>query len=227
MADVDQADDAAHRFGVVHLERVVQGERVDVDDARLEADLGEQGEFGLDQLALGGDEQHGHLETLALGVQDLEVELHVVHVERHVLLGLPADDFARLRLLHPVHRDLLDDHVAAADRGDDLLGLDAGGGHEAFDGVGHERGVHDLALDDRVAHDGSEGDLGEDRFAGAVGHGDELDEPASDVQGHGGRVPAEQCHRCPIVIGVNELRYHRTNGLSITCARSENPFKRK
>ena len=52
---------------------------------------------------------------VAVGIQDLEVELHVLHVERHVLLGLPADHLAGLRLLHAVHRDLLDDHVAAAD----------------------------------------------------------------------------------------------------------------
>src|SRR4026208_1847068 len=40
---------------------------------------------------------------------------------------------AGLGLLHPVHGDLLDDHVTAADGGDDLLGLDAGGGQQPLD----------------------------------------------------------------------------------------------
>ena len=93
----------------------------------------------LHQLALGGDQEHGHLEALALGIQDLEVELDVVHVERHVLLGLPADHLAGFGLLHPIHVDLLDDHVAAADGGHDLLGLDAGGGQQALDGLGDDR----------------------------------------------------------------------------------------
>ena len=54
-AELDRIDDAVHGLGVVHLEGVVQGERVDVDDAGLEADVGEQGQLVLDQLALGGD----------------------------------------------------------------------------------------------------------------------------------------------------------------------------
>ena len=85
-----------------------------------EADVGQQRQLVLHQLALGRHQQHRHLEAFALGIEDLEVELDVVHVERHVLLGLPADDLARLGFLHPVHGDLLDDHVAAADGGHDL-----------------------------------------------------------------------------------------------------------
>ena len=37
--------------------------------------------------------------AFGVGVEDLEVELHVVHVERHVLLGLPADPLAGLGFL--------------------------------------------------------------------------------------------------------------------------------
>ncbi len=143
----------------------MQREGVDVDDAGREADIGEQGDLVLDQLALGGHEEHGHLQAFAFGIEDLEIELHVVHVERHVLLGFPADDFAGLGFLHPIHRDLLDDHVAAADGGDDLLGLDAGRRHEALDGLGHDAGVHDFALDDRVVHHRGERDLGQHRPA--------------------------------------------------------------
>ena len=40
VADVDQADDTAHRLGIVELEGVVQREGVDVDDAGLEPDVG-------------------------------------------------------------------------------------------------------------------------------------------------------------------------------------------
>src|SRR5256885_5788465 len=65
---------------------------------------------------------------------------------RSVLLGLPTDDLARLRLFHPVHRDLLDDHVATADRGDDVLRLETGGGKQPPHRLRHDPRVHDLAL---------------------------------------------------------------------------------
>jgi hypothetical protein len=71
------------------------------------------------QLALGRNQQHGHLEPFALRVQDLKIELHAVHVERHVLLGLPANDLAGFGLSHAIHRDLLHDDIPPADRGDD------------------------------------------------------------------------------------------------------------
>ena len=89
--------------------------------AGLEAGVGEHAKLGLDQLALGGDEQHAHLHAVGIGIEDLEVQLHRLHVERHVLLRFPAHQLARLLLLHALDLDLLDDHVAAADGGDDLL----------------------------------------------------------------------------------------------------------
>ena len=98
MSDVDQADDAVHRVGMIDLERVVQREGVDVDDRRLEAGVGEDADLRLDQLALGGDEQHAHLDAVAVGIENLEVELDRFHVERHVLLGFPAHQLARLLL---------------------------------------------------------------------------------------------------------------------------------
>jgi hypothetical protein len=155
----------------------------------------------LHQLALGGDEEHGHLEALTLGIQDLEVELHVVHVERHVLLRLPADHLARLHLLHPVHRDLLDDHDPPADGGHDLLGLDARRRHETLDRVRHEARIHDLTFDDRVVHHGGERDLGQDRPARGVRDRHELDEPAADVEAHRRRVAPEESHTSPLVEG--------------------------
>src|SRR5262249_36066527 len=141
---------------------------------------------------------------------DLEIELHVLHVERHVLLGLPADNLAHLSLAHTVHGDLLDDHVAAAHCGDHVLCLDPRRGEKALDGIGDKGWVHHLALDDCVAHHRGERNLGEDWLPGAMRDGDELDQPASDIQGHGGRVATEQCHRCPSVFGVEgpTLLYH-------------------
>jgi hypothetical protein len=170
----------------------VQGEGVDVDDRRVEPDVRQQRQLVVHQLALGRHQKDGHLQPVALGVEDLEVELDVVHVERHVLLGLPADHLARLGFLHPVHCDLLDDHVAAADGGHDLLGLDAARGHEAADRVGDQALVHDLAFDDGVVDDFRRGDLREDRLAAPMRDLHELDQPAADVQGHGGLLPTEQ-----------------------------------
>ncbi len=97
---LSKPDDAVHRVGMVELERVVQRERLDVDDRRLEAGVGEHAHLRLDQLALGRDEQHAHLEAVGVGIEDLEVQLHRLHVERHVLLGFPTHQLARLLLLH-------------------------------------------------------------------------------------------------------------------------------
>ena len=45
--------------------------------------------LGLNQLTLGGHEEHVH-RALFVGIQRLVIELDRLHVERHVLLGLPA-----------------------------------------------------------------------------------------------------------------------------------------
>ena len=68
--------------------------------AGVEAGVGEDAHLRLDQLALGGDEQHAHLHAVGIGIEDLEVQLHRLHVERHVLLRFPAHQLARLLLLH-------------------------------------------------------------------------------------------------------------------------------
>ena len=78
----------------------------------------------LDQLPLGGHQEHRHLKPLAFRVEDLEIEFDVLHVEWHVLFGLPPDDLAGLRLRHPIHLDLLDDDVAPPDRRHDRLLFD-------------------------------------------------------------------------------------------------------
>ena len=86
----------------------------------IEAGVREEADLRLDQLALGGHEQHAHVHPVGVGIEDLEVQLHRLHVERHVLFGFPAHQLARLLFLHALDLDLLDDDVAAADGGDDL-----------------------------------------------------------------------------------------------------------
>ena len=98
------------------------------------------------------------------------------------------------RLAHAVHGDLLHDHVAAAHGGHHRLGLDAGLGHETLDGLGHDAGVHDLALDDGVMADRRERHLGQDRTTGGVRDRDELDQAASDVQPDRRRLAPEESH---------------------------------
>ena len=86
----------------------------------LSAGVGEEAHLRLDEFALGGDEQDAHVHAVAFGIEDLEVQLDRFHVERHVLLGFPPHQLARLLFLHALDLDLLDDHVAAADGGDDV-----------------------------------------------------------------------------------------------------------
>ena len=63
--------------------------------------------------------------SISAPCEDLEVEVHLVDVERDVLLGLPADRLVELLAGHARQADLLHDHRVAGDRGRDLLGLDA------------------------------------------------------------------------------------------------------
>ncbi len=185
MADVHKPDHAGHGFGIVQLERVVERERVDVDDIGLEAGVEEERDLVLDQLTLGRHEQHRHLQPLVHGVEDLEIELHALHVEGHVLLGLPADHLAGIGLLHPIHLDPLDDDVAAADRGHHLLLFHPRRLEERANGAGDQRGVHDLALHDRIGDQRRGGCLDDPWPAFAVLHDHELDVPATDVESYG------------------------------------------
>src|SRR6185503_20915774 len=166
VADVHQADHTPHGIGVVHFEGVVQRKGVHVDHRGGEPRLGEQRHLVLNQFTFGGDQKHGHLEPFAGGIQNLEVELDVLHIEGNVLLRLPTDHLAGFSLAHAIHRDLLDDHVASTHRDHDLLGLDSCGSHQALDRVGHDPGVHDHNLDDRVVHHAGVSHLGEDWIAG-------------------------------------------------------------
>ena len=79
------------------------------------------------------------------------------------------------------------------------LGLDARGRHEALDGLGHDAGVHDLTLDNRVVGNRDERHLGQHRTTGGVGDRDELDQAAPDVQADRDRLPPKESHRSPLV----------------------------
>ena len=91
VSDVQQANNAGHRVGMIDFKTIVQSERFDIHDGGRKPRLGEDTELGLDEFPLCGDEQDAHLGRIALGVQRLMVELHRFDIERHMLLGLPAE----------------------------------------------------------------------------------------------------------------------------------------
>ena len=182
VTDVDETDDALHGVGMVQLEGVVNGERVDVDDGGIESGFAEQADAALDELALGSYEQDVHLEAFGVGIEDLEIELHVRHVERHVLLGFPPDDFAGIPFFHPVHLNLLDDDVTAPHGRNDGFALDAGGFEQPPNSLRNQAGVHDLALDDRIGGDFGCRDFGQLSFAAPMVNDHELDDTGADIQ---------------------------------------------
>ena len=89
--DVDERDRLIGRQAARELEDVLDGEGVDVDDQRLELRVARELRVVVDLVALGGDEQQIHLPGLGPPAQHLVVDLHVLDVERDVLLGLPLD----------------------------------------------------------------------------------------------------------------------------------------
>jgi hypothetical protein len=194
VADVDQGDHPVPQARVVLLERIVQRERLHVDHAGRQPGIGQEAHPVLDQLPLRGHKQHRHLRRVLLRIEDLEVELHVLHVERHVLLGLPADHLACVVLAHPIHGDLLDDHVMTAYGRDDVLLLEPRTLDEGADGLGDEHRIHDLALDDRIGHERTRRHLDDLRLGLRVIDHDELHDAAADVEPCRQFAPAKQSH---------------------------------
>ena len=125
MADVGHCGNALHRLRIAQLERVVQSESVYVHLLGLQTRVGEQRDLALHQLPFRRDEQHVHLQAVAVGIEHLEVELHSLDVEGDVLLRFPAHDFRRIRLLHAIDLNLLHNHVAATHGDNDAFLLDA------------------------------------------------------------------------------------------------------
>ena len=67
-----------------------------------------------------------------------------------MLLSFPLDHLTSVGILHPIHLDLLDDHVVATHRSDDLSALHAEALKQPQYGMRNETIVHDLAFNDGV-----------------------------------------------------------------------------
>ena len=162
VANVDEADRAAHGVGIVDFECVVKSERIDVHRAGRDAGFGKDPELGLDEVALGGDEEHAHLvAAVAVLVQNLEIELHRVDV-RYVLLRFPPHQLARLLLLDALGLDPLDDDVAAAYRGNDRLGIGVNRLDGAANDIRDQMRIHHFAFHDCIV--GKRSDRNLDQF---------------------------------------------------------------
>src|SRR5216117_1075587 len=132
------------------------------------------------------------------------VELAVGHVERHVLLSLPADHLARVRLLHPIHLDLLDDHVPPPDGGDDRPVLHPGRGKQPPDRLSDDAGVHDLALDDGVGRHLGGRHLDQLRLAATMVDDHQLDDAGADIEADRGFFAAQEPKRGHSCLGVRD-----------------------
>jgi hypothetical protein len=122
----------------------------------------------------------------------LEVELHVRHVERHVLLGFPADDFASVRFFHPVHLDFFYDDITAAHGGDDRFPLDAGRLEQTPNSLRNQARVHDFAFHDGVGGDFGGRDFGQLSLTAPVINDHEFDDAGADIQADRGFFATEE-----------------------------------
>ena len=185
MADVDQGRKPFHGSWIIHLERIVKRERIDVDYPRRESRFLHKRHPVLADLLLGGYQKDGHLQSLAVRVRDLEVELDVVHLERNMLLGFPGDDLSSLGLIHSVHPDELDDDIATAHARDDIPGryvLLVKQGGEQLD---NEPRLDDVTIDDRLRVDGTYRELLDLReIFPMIDHG-HLDVAAPEIDANG------------------------------------------
>ena len=111
-----------------------------------------------------------------------------------MLLRFPANQLARLRFLHTVDLNFLDDHVASADGGHDALALDAGGGERGANRVGDDAGIHHFTFDDRIGEQRCDGDLHELRVAATVIDDGDLDESGSDIESDCRLLATEERH---------------------------------
>ena len=147
---VDDGEGLIRRDPPVHLEDVLHGEGVDVDDQRLE--LGAAGDLRVvaDLVALGGDEEQIDLPRLGPAAQHLVVDVHVLDVEGDVLLRLPLDLLVELGRGHHRHRDLADDDGLPADAERHVLLLDLGLGEDLPQPLDDGLRVHHVAVDDRL-----------------------------------------------------------------------------
>ena len=138
------------------LARVLDGERLDVDDASLQAGRLDGDLALLDVLRARRDEQHVDHVGIALAVaDDLEVEADFFHRERDVLIGLQLDlafEIARAQVLR--HLDHFRDRRVAADRDRGFARLRAGALMRATNGFADGFGVDDRFFVDGVRRRG-------------------------------------------------------------------------
>ena len=102
----------------------MQGEGIDVNDDRLLAGLRDDlRELG-DLVALASHQQHVHILARGVLADDFVIEVHVIDVERDVLLGFPVNLFVQFFAGHLRQQYLFDNDGVARQRRGDLIGLD-------------------------------------------------------------------------------------------------------
>ena len=169
------------------MARVLDGEGLDVDDARLQAGRLDGDLALLDVLRARRDEQHVDHVGVALAVaDDLEVEADFLHRERNVLVGLELDlafEIGRAQILR--HLDHFRDRGVAADRDGRFARLRAGALVRAANRFADGFGVDDGFFVDGVRRGGL-GCVGFDPIPATAR--DQLDE----LHRRGGDIEADQ-----------------------------------
>ena len=178
--DVHEGHDLVALSRLVVLVLRLEREDVDVHHHDVQPAGFDHVRVALDLALLHGDQHHFELGPVL--PEDLEVDVHVVDVERDVLLGLPADGLTELALGHLREVDALGDDGAAGDADDRFGGLDAALDQRLPDGLLDRVGLLDLA-----ALDGAGRHLGDAEPDQLVGRPlrpelDHLDRAGADVE---------------------------------------------
>lgn len=124
-----------------------------------------------------------------------------------MLLGLPANDLPGIGFLHPIHLDLLDDHVVAPHRRDHFLGLEADFLEKTADGIGYQARVHDLAFHDGVGHERTHGDTANLGLVAGMIDDHDFHEAAADIQPYRLFAASEEAHSALISWGAGTYIY--------------------
>src|SRR5688572_10921984 len=194
VTNVYESNQTGNGFRIVVLERVVNREGIHIDYSRLDTGVREQAHAVLDQLALGGDQQNLHLRPFAFRIQNLEVEVHVLHVEWHVLLGLPTNHFTSIVLAHAIHRNRFDNDVVTANRGDDIRLLNTSAVDDSSYGFRNQYRIHHFTFNDGIRYERTRSHLHDLRLGFAVIHHNQLDESRTDVEAGRHACASEKTH---------------------------------
>src|ERR1700730_16952282 len=204
-ACVDQHHGLVAGEVVVDLERVLYREGVDVDAHRVQARLGHHRGVVVDHVLLGGYQEHVHLPRAAVAVgrrQDLDVDVHVLHVEGDVLLRLPLDALLQLLLGHAGHRDLLDDHAVAGHADGHVAVLQLVLIEDLLDRLDDRAGVHQRSVHDRLRRKRGHPECLEDVAALGLLELDQLHGGGADVETE---CELALCHDCSFNWGARML----------------------